>query len=210
MKRSMAFGIAAIVIVSMGFGCLKMESEITVHPNGSATGTVTVGIQEEFWNLSGGNLTMGDFNLVDAENATIWNEDGWIYFRQEDLFVPEENMSIEIIPKGEYTEYVIDANLTDVQEGVSEEEEFNLSDPFTQLFLEQMTFEFTIVMPGEIIESNAHEVSGSRANWSYDGTTMESAERLYVRSKDVPEICWLLCLVPLSGIAVLRGRLRAG
>ena len=209
MKRSMAFGIVAIMAVSIGLGCLRMESEITVHPNGSATGSVTVGIMEEYWNLSGGNMSFGNFTLIDAENATMWKEGGWIYFREEDLFVPEENMSIQIIPRDGYREYVIDANLSDVQEDVSEGDEFNLSDPFTQLFLTQMTFEFAIVMPGEIIDSNAHEVAGSRASWFYDGTTMQSAERLYVRSKDIPEICWLLCLVAISASATLRGRLRA-
>lgn len=210
MKRSMALGIIAIMAVSMGLGCLKVESEITVHANGSATGSVTMGIMEEYWNLSGGNMSFGNFTLIDAENATVWTEDGWIYFREEDLFVPEENMSIEIIPRNGYNEYVIDANLSGVQEDVSEDDEFNLSDPFTQLFLEQMTFEFAIVMPGEIIESNAHEVVGARANWFYDGTTMESAERLYVRSKDIPEICWLISLVAISGIGAARKRLRAG
>ena len=208
MRRSLAIGIAAVLLVSFSFGCLKMDSAITVLQNGSARGTVTVGILESFWNMSEtANLSIGDLTLIDAENATVWREGGWVYIRGEDLLVPEENMSIQIIPQNQYTEYIIDANLSELQEEAGEDENLNLSDPFTQIFLSQMTFDFSVLMPGEIVDSNAHLVAGSKAEWSFTGATIQQADRLYVKSRMyVPEMLPASALVAL-GVTLLRRRL---
>ncbi len=205
MRRSLVFGIAAVLLVSLSFGCLKMESLITVLHNGSAKGTVTVGIMESYWNMSDlMNLSFGNFTFIDTENATIWTEGGWVYLKGEDLLIPEENMSIQVTPYAEYTEYLIDANLSELQEEAGEEDEVNLSDPFTQIFLSQMTFDFTIEMPGEIVESNAHQWSGSMADWSYTGATLQAADRLYVKSRlYVPEML-PACVLPVLGLLLGR------
>ncbi len=89
------------------------------------------------------------------------------------------------------------------------QEEVNLSDPFTQMMLQQMRIQFKVTMPGEIVESNGN-VTGSTATWSYNGLQMEDMGVLYARSRlSVPE----LMLVPAALLAVAivqRRRTRSG
>ena len=75
------------------------------------------------------------------------------------MIVDEENMTVQVNKFPEYTEYVIDADLSEFQEEASQEDDFNLSDPFTQMFLQQMVFEFEVIMPGEIVEAGGHSNS---------------------------------------------------
>jgi hypothetical protein len=98
----------------------------------------------------------------------------------------------------EYTEYVIDADLSEFQDEASQDDDFNLTDPFTQLFLQQMVFEFEVIMPGEIVDANTDTIDGSSATWSFNGVSIQEADRLYIRSKlPIPE-----GLIPISAIAL--------
>ncbi len=209
MRRSMAVGILTVCIAALGLGCLKLESEVTVHPNGSASGSVTIGIMEIFWNASEDtDLSFGNLTIIETENATMWVENGWVYFREESETILGENMSVEVIPGEGYTEYVIDTNLTEFEES---EDEYNLSDPFSQILLQQMTFKITITMPGEIVEANTEDRSGSMATWTYDGLAIQEADRLLVRSKMyVPEGLFPLVWIPLFSIVLIIRRPRAG
>jgi hypothetical protein len=211
--RRSSIAVATLVLVLLGLGCMKMESLVTVLPNGSAKGSVTVGIMESFWNTSEFmNMSFGNFTMLDTENATVWSEGGWVYIKQEELFIPEDNLTIQIDVLEDYTEYTIEANVSEMQEGASQEDEFNLSDPFTQIFLQQMTFDFAIEMPGEIVDSNAHETTASSAAWSFTGATMMQIDRLYVKSRMyVPEAFLVLAALPGAALLVSRKRgFRAG
>lgn len=187
------------IVTLFGLGCMKMETEMIVHPNGSATGSVIIAIEEMYWNMSKEmNTSMGDFEFIDTENATIWREDGWVYIKSDEMGISEENMSVEVKQYPGYTEYKIEANLSEYQEE-GEVEDYNLSDPFTQIMLQSMTFKFTVVMPGTIVDSNAHQWSDSTAIWSYTGASIQEAESIYVKSKaGIPETLML----PLIGIPV--------
>jgi len=110
-----------------------------------------------------------------------------------------------------YTEYALVANLSDFQES-GEEEGLNMSDPFTQMMLQTMTLNFTVKMPGQISDSNAHRVEGSTALWFFNGATIQSVDRIYVKSKSsIPEATLQLAAVPLLlALARLRRRPRSG
>jgi hypothetical protein len=198
LRRNILACIASLVLVLAGLGCLKMNSLVIVHSNGSISGTVTIGIQEAFFNMSEDtNLSFGNMTLIDTENATVWTEEGWVYIQEEEMFIDEENMTVQVNEYPGYTEYVIDADLSEFQEEASQDDDFNLTDPFTQLFLQQMVFEFEVVMPGEIVDANTDTIDGSSATWSFNGVSIQEADRLYIRSKLIPE-----GLVPISAIAL--------
>ena len=207
MRRSLIACLFSLFLVTFGLGCLKMQSSMMVHPNGSVSGTVTVGIQEAFFNMSDDvDLSFGNMTLIDTENATVWSEDGWVYIQEEETFVDEENLTVQVIEYSDYTEYIIDADLSEFQDEAAQEDEYNLSDPFTQIFLQQMVFEFSVEMPGNIVEANTPDYQGSTATWSYNGVSILEADRLYIKSRaPIPEGLFLslLCLVGL----VFRTRL---
>ena len=127
-------------------------------------------------------------------------------------YFPEPGAIDPAMQAEDYTEYTIEANVSEMQEGASQEDEFNLSDPFTQIFLQQMTFDFAIEMPGEIVDSNAHETTASSAAWSFTGATMMQIDRLYVKSRMyVPEAFLVLAALPGAALLVSRKRgFRAG
>jgi len=209
LRRNLFACVAVLVLVVSGLGCLKMESVVMVHPNGSVSGTVTMGIQEAFFNVSEDtNLTFGNMTLIDTENATIWTEDGWVYIQEEETFVDEDNMTVQVNRYSDYTEYIIDADLSEFQEEAAQEDDFNLTDPFTQIFLEQMVFEFRVEMPGTIVEASTEDIDGSTATWSYTGVSVQEADQLYIRSRlPIPEPL----LVPfVVAIATLVYRIRPG
>jgi len=184
-----------------------------VHPNGSISGTVTIGIQEAFFNMSEDtNISFGNMTLIDTENATVWTEEGWVYIQEEEMFIDEENMTVQINKFPEYTEYVIDADLSEFQEEASQADDFNLSDPFTQLFLQQMVFEFEVVMPGEVVEANTGNIDGSSATWSYNGVSIQQADRLYIKSRlPIPEGIIPISAIALAGLAYgIRSRADLG
>jgi len=183
-RRTVLAILFAMVVASFGLGCLKMEVNMRIEPNGSAFGNVLIGMEETWWNMSGGmNLSTGNLSLFNSGNFTTWEEGGWVYMKSNETAIPEENMSVEIRRVDGYTEYIVRANLSGIEQESSAGEEMNLSDPMTQLMLSTMTFTFRITMPGEIVEANTDEISGSVATWSYDGLTLQSAGEMYARSQ---------------------------
>ena len=202
----MAVVMVATMLTLFGLGCMKMETEITVHPNGTVSGSTIVAIDEVYWNMSEDmNTSMGDFEFIDIENATVWREDGWVYFESGEMGIPEENMSLEVRQYPGYTEYEIDADLSELEE--TESEEMNFSDPFTQILLSSMTIEFTFNMPGEIVDTNAHQSSGSTATWSYTGASIQDVDNIYVKSRAYVSETGVFLLVGIP-IAAILGRLR--
>jgi hypothetical protein len=209
LRRNLLACVASLVLVISGLGCLKMNSLVIVHSNGSISGTVTIGIMEDFFNMSEDtNISYGNMTLIDTENATVWSEDGWVYIQQEGMFVDEENMTVQVNSYPEHTEYVIDADLSEFQEEASQDDDFNLTDPFSQLFLQQMVFEFEVLMPGEIVEANTDDIDGSSATWSYNGVSIQDADRLYIKSRlPIPEGLIPISAIALAGLAyVIRSR----
>jgi hypothetical protein len=208
-KRIVAAAIVSISMVLLGLGCLKMDTKVMIYPNGSAGGSVIIGMEESFWNMSGGlNETgMGNISFIDTENATVRREGGWVYIESGDMPIDDENLSVQVTQYGDYTEYVIEANMSSVEDA-GNTSEVNMSDPFTQMMLSTMSFNFTIEMPGEIVDSNAHSWSGNRAMWTYTGMTISSAENLYAKSHyyGVPERTAALLL--LLSLGYLAGRFR--
>ncbi len=216
MTKKMIFTITiAMIVASLTLGCVKTDVDMTVHENGSMTASFTMGMQEMYWNMSGGmNSTFGNFSFFGnetelTENATeVWKENGWVYVRTEGIRVPEENMSLEIDQYPSYTEYVIRANMTDVDDTPDEGGDigYNLSDPMVRGMLESMTFDFSINMPGEIVDHNAHDVANGRATWNYNGITMENATTLYAKSHyyGMPEGLTLLFAIVTGGLMVVR------
>ena len=205
-KKTIAVVMVATMLTLFGLGCMKMETEITIHPNGSVSGSTIIAIDEVYWNMSEGmNTSMGDFDFIDTENVTVWREDGWVYLESDEMVIPEENISLEVRQYPGYTEYEIDADTSELQE--AGDEEMNFSDPFTQILLSSMTIEFTFNMPGEIIDTNAHQFSGSTATWSYTGTSIQNVDNIYVKSRAyVSEtVGFLLVGIP---VAAILGRLR--
>ncbi len=202
-EDSIAAAVVVTIISSLALGCLKMESDMTVHPDGSATGFAIIGVQEAYFNMS----DWANFTTFDYQNATIWTEEGWVYIKTNETRVGSEDLSIDVTRYPEYTEYTLQANLSGLDQALGEEDYLNLSDPFTQLLLQTMTFKFRVTMPGSIVESNAGAWSGSDATWSYNGVTIQSAEGLYVRSRlSVDEGPLPLIGIPLVVLAGLLGR----
>jgi len=205
-KNGLPVIVVAVLVASMGLGCLKMETRLTVLENGSVVSGALIAVQELYWNLTEtSNLTS-----FAVENATVWSEGGWMYIQIPETIVPEEDMKVTTTRYAGYTEYALVANLSDFQE-MGEEEGLNLSDPFTQFFLQTMTFNFTVKMPGQIFDSNAHRVEGSTALWFYNGATIQPVDRLYVKSRiSTPEGALQLAALPLLlAVARLRRRPRS-
>ena len=201
-RNGFAVVLVAIIIASLGLGCLKMETRLTVLQNGSILGTAIIAVQEMYWNAT----EISNLTSLDLQNATVWSEGGWVYGQTPETIIPEENMSVSMTRYPGYTEYALVANLTDYQQA-GEEEGLNLSDPFTQLLLQTMTFNFTVKMPGQIFESNAHRVDGSTARWFFDGGSIITASRIYAKSKAYVAEASVLQLAA-TALLVLLARLR--
>jgi len=206
-KNGLAVVVVAVLIASLGLGCLKMETRLTVLQNGSILGTAIIAVQEMYWN----ETEISNLTSLDLQNATVWSEGGWTYGQTPETIVPEEDMDVTVTRYPGYTEYALVANLSDFQES-GEEEGLNMSDPFTQMMLQTMTLNFTVKMPGQISDSNAHRVEGSTALWFFNGATIQSVDRIYVKSKSsIPEATLQLAAVPLLlALARLRRRPRSG
>lgn len=207
-KKGVAVVVVAFTIASLGLGCLKMETRLTVLQNGSILGTAIIAVQEMYWN----ETEISNLTSLDLQNATVWSEGGWTYGQTPETIVPEEDIDVTMTRYAGYTEYALVANLSDFQE-TGEEEGLNLSDPFTQMMLQTMTLNFTVKMPGQISDSNAHRVEGSTALWFFNGATIQTVDKIYVKSRSsIPEGLLLqLAAVPLLlGLARLRRRPRSG
>jgi len=207
-KNGVAVTLVAVIIASLGLGCLKMETRLTVLQNGSILGTAIIAVQETYWN----ETQISNLTSIDLQNATVWHEGEWVYGQTPETIVPQEDMGVTVTRYPGYTEYSLLANLSDFQQA-GEEEGLNLSDPWTQVFLQTMTFNFTVNMPGRILDSNAHRVEGSTARWFFDGTTIQTMDRIYAKSRtSIPEACVLqLAAVPLLLVlARLRRKPRSG
>ena len=101
--------------------------------------------------------------FLDPSNATIWEEGGWVHAESDDIHIPAENMSLgsmglEISETDEYTEYRVQANISEIRSLGDQLEGFNLTDWLEELLLGSMVFEFTVEMPGEVVDTNAELV----------------------------------------------------
>jgi len=216
--RAVGLAVAALSVaaVLLGLGCLKMNVDIKVYENGSATGSFSIAIPEAFWNMSqsmnmsAGNETgIGGFNMnlsmgLGSNVTSIRHEGGYVYIESAETPIPPENFSITIEKQGGYTYYTLYANMSQGEDMAAGQEEVNLSEPFTQMMLQQMRIQFKVTMPGKIVESNGN-YTGSTATWSYSGLQIGDVGAVYARSRlSVPE----LMLVPavLLAVAIVRRR----
>ncbi|MFW6448276.1 MAG: hypothetical protein ACOC0X_01915 [Halobacteriota archaeon] len=111
------------------------------------------------------SMEISEFDPAEADNITVDVDDDTIYF---------EDLNVE---GGEFNE--------------TEDDEFDLGevDPSTQI-----SYEYILHMPGEIQDSNAHEVDGNTATW--DVMEMEEGETVWAEGT-VPDDS-----SPLPGLGV--------
>ena len=211
----------SIAMVILSFGCLTMNVEMKVYKNGSATGSFSIVMPEEIWNmtqsmnLSAGNQTgFGGINLnlsmgLGSNVTTVKHEGGYVYMTSREAPLPPENFSVKIEKQGGCTYYSMKANMSREEERASSEEKVNLSDPFTQMMLKEMRIQFKVTMPGEIVDSNGN-FSDSVATWSYNGLQARNLSALYARSKLAVSEVVLLPAALFGAILVYRRRIRSG
>lgn len=225
-----------VVLMAITAGCLDMESQVSVNQDGEIEQMeVNIIFHDATWGTlesfaqSEGYDSVEEYLEAESENDTSQPDEGEesegydCDSEDEEVTVDEEEqsmtyscsnpvisneslVSVETSDGGDTVTYR-DKTLVGEFGGSSGEDDFN--------FGQQPEATHTVVMPGEITDSNAHEVDGQTATWNL---TRFEGEELYAESGteaglpasdgDGPGFTIVAGLVAILAVAVVAHRRR--
>lgn len=226
-----------VVLMAITAGCLDMESQVSVNQDGeleqmevnivfhdATWGTLESFAQsegydsvEEYLKAEGENDSSQpdedaeseegyDCNSEDEEVTVDEEEQSMTYSCSNPSITNQSLVSVETSDGGDTVTYR-DKTLIGEFEGSSGDDDFN--------FGQQPEATHTVVMPGEITDSNAHEVDGQKATWNL---TRFDGEELYAESGteqglpasdgDGPGFTIVAGIVAILAVAVIAHRRR--
>ena len=120
---------------------------------------------------------------------------------------PPADSGIKISRDGDLLIYEMSMSDDDDSSGQmpSSSEFANMSDAM----LSAITFDYYLEMPGKIVDSNANEIKGNKAEWHFNGKTMAGMDRLYAKS-EVPKAPGFGAIVALLAVLCGYGLVAAG
>ncbi|CAJ36672.1 hypothetical protein [Methanocella arvoryzae] len=181
---SYVYNLMAQNIQSEGYSSMKeyILSNYTKSLDGSTAGN-TVDYSEEW---SGDHVKM----IIDLKGS----------------IVPSADSGIKISRDGDFLLYEMSMGDDDSSGQMPSSSEFaNMSDAM----LSAITFDYYLEMPGKIVDSNANEIKGNKAEWHFNGKTMASMDRLYAKS-EVPKAPGFGAIVALLAVLCGYGLMAAG
>ncbi len=173
------FVIAVLLLGVITSGCLTMTIDSKVDGNGDLQNYKIVLTTNSFvYGLLTSELSEDDMTLreqVESEGGTYseeWNED------EDEVSIIIENIdseSTDIQVEGEYI--IFRDEFTDFPNQASEFEDEEMD----QLMNGAIKIHYYLEMPGKIVDSNANEVNGNKAEWHI--MDLRSAKPVYAKSE---------------------------
>ena len=215
-----AFALSLALLLA---GCLRAKQDLTLNPDDTVDGVITIAVSEQLISLSGSSsdevlqqITEGESPVPEGAEAEItdYDEDGYVgkvyTFTGAPLSSITDQGDLSITHEGDT--FVVDGNL-DLSAG---ETPIDPNDPTTQELLSQLDVSLSVTFPGDVTDHNG-SLDGTTVTWT---PAFGEATSIHAVGSAVDggssSLMWILIglgvvlLIVVVLIVVLRGRGKPG
>ncbi len=217
-RRGLRIGLMAGLAVLLG-ACLRAEQSLTLNPDNTVDGTITLAVSEQLIELSGQNaddvlaqMTQGDSPIPDGVEVqeSDYDEDGFVgktyTFSGATLEQISQTGDLTITREGDT--FVVDGAL-DLSAGSTG---VDPSDPTVQQLLDQFDVSLSVTFPGAVSENDG-TLDGRTVTWTpaFGENTTLHAVGSAVGGGASSALIWIVValivvLVVVVVLLVMRGR----
>jgi len=215
-----AFALSLALLLA---GCLRAKQDLTLNPDDTVDGVITIAVSEQLISLSGSSsdevlqqITEGESPVPEGADVEVsdYDEDGYVgkvyTFTGAPLSSITDQGDLSITHEGDT--FVVDGNL-DLSAG---ETPIDPNDPTTQELLSQLDVSLSVTFPGDVTDHNG-SLDGTTVTWT---PAFGEATSIHAVGSAVDggssSLMWILIglgvvvLIVVVLIVVLRGRGKPG
>ena len=215
-----AFALSLALLLA---GCLRAKQDLTLNPDDTVDGVITIAVSEQLISLSGSSsdevlqqITEGESPVPEGADVEVsdYDEDGYVgkvyTFTGAPLSSITDQGDLSITHEGDT--FVVDGNL-DLSAG---ETPIDPNDPTTQELLSQLDVSLSVTFPGDVTDHNG-SLDGTTVTWT---PAFGEATSIHAVGSAIDggssSLMWILIglgvvlLIVVALIVVLRGRGKPG